>query len=172
MSDAMPSFDLIRGLIEAQKPPLTARVTEIRDDTALRSALVIFDGINGWYIDDGERIEFRAVEDRVLFVEAGSVDRYGPGMVASSGNWVKSVIDGRRIAYLDRAEGTVLGRDEVDGRPCWVVEASGLKRDDDIVFTLRVDEQTGVILRMARGDLGEVMRVEELRVGSVHLPDR
>jgi hypothetical protein len=167
---AAPSFDRIRGLIESPKPPLACRVVESRDGRVVRSAAVIFDGINAWYIEEEARTELRAAEDRVVFVEGGSVVRVGPGMVVSSSNWIKSAIDGRRIAYLDRATGSVLGPDVVDDRMCWVIDAEGLKSREDTVFRLHVDRETGVILRMAREDAGEVLRIEDLVLGSVQLP--
>ncbi|MGZ4108480.1 MAG: hypothetical protein ACXVP7_02215 [Actinomycetota bacterium] len=171
MADATPSFDRIRGLIESHKPPLACRVIETRGDEVVRSASVVFDGINGWYIDDGERIELRAAEDRVTFVENGAVERIGPGMVASSANWVKSAIDGRRIAYLDQASRVVAGREEVGGRSCWVVvDVEGLKRGGDGPFRLHVDEETGIILRMSRDDVGEVLRIEDLVLGTAQGP--
>jgi hypothetical protein len=170
VADATPSFDRIRGLIESHKPPLACRVVELTNGEVVRSASVIFDGINGWYVDDGTRVELRAAEDRATFVEAGAVERVGPGMVVSSSNWVKSAIDGRRIAYLDEASGVVIGREAVEGRSCWVVETDGLKRDVDALFRLHVDEETGVILRMSRDDVGEVLRVEQLLYGTVELP--
>jgi hypothetical protein len=165
-----PSFDRIRGLIESHKPPLACRVVETRDGEVVRSASVIFDGINGWYVDDGERVELRAGEDRATFVEDGIVERIGPGMVVSSANWVKSAIDGRRFAHLDRASGAVVGREDVDGRACWVVDVEGLRAREDVVFRLHVDQGTGVIVRMARDDTGEVLRVEDLVLGTVRRP--
>ncbi len=171
MADATPSFDRIRGLIESHKPPLTCRVIETRGDEVVRSASVVFDGINGWYIDDGERIELRAAEDRVTFVENGVVERIGPGMVASSANWVKSAIDGRRIAYLDQASGVVAGREAIGGRSCWVViDVQGLKRGVEAPFRLHVDEETGIILQIARDDVGEVLRIEDLVLGAAQGP--
>jgi hypothetical protein len=170
VADATPSFDRIRGLIESHKPPLACRVVELADGEVRRSASVIFDGINGWYIDDGSRIELRAAEDRATFVENGAVERVGPGMVVSSGNWVKAAIDGRRIANLDGSSGSVVGRETIDERPCWIVDVEGLKARDDAVLRLRVDEETGVIVRMAREDRGEVLRVEDLVLGTVELP--
>jgi hypothetical protein len=172
VADATPSFDRIRGLIESHKPPVACRAIETRGDEVVRSAFVVFDGINGWYVDDGERIELRAAEDRVTFVENGAVERIGPGMVASSANWVKSAIDGRRIAYLDRASGVVAGRADVAGRPCWVVDVDGLKRGVDASFRLHVDEETGIILRMARDDVGEVLRIVDLVLGTSRGPGR
>ncbi|MGZ4126288.1 MAG: hypothetical protein ACXVQU_12130, partial [Actinomycetota bacterium] len=113
----------------------------------------------------------RAAEDRVTFVENGAVERIGPGMVASSANWVKSAIDGRRIAYLDQASGVVAGREEVGGRSCWVVvDVEGLKRGGDGPFRLHVDEETGIILRMSRDDVGEVLRIEDLVLGTAQGP--
>jgi hypothetical protein len=167
-----PSFAEIQRLISSKKPPLAARIVERRDGTETRAASVVFDGINAWFIDDGSKIELRAAEDRVVFVEEGSVERVGPGMVASSNNWVKSAIDGRRLAYLERADGEVLGPDELFERSCWLVRANGLRADEDAVFLLHVDTETGVILREAREDLDLVLDVEELMLGSVTERDR
>ena len=167
MSDGeTPTFEEVKRLIADKKPPLAARVVERRDGESVREASVVFDGINAWFIDDGSRIELRAAEDRVVFVEEGSVERVGPGMVASSNNWVKMPIDGRRTAYLDRSTGEVLGPDELFDRPCWLVRAEGLRADEDAVFLLHVDTETGVILRMAREDVEHVLDVEELMLGT------
>lgn len=172
MSDEVPTFDEVKGLIASKKPPLAARIVERRGGNPVREASVVFDGINAWFVDDGSRIELRAAEDRVVFVEEGSVERVGPGMVASSNNWVKVAIDGRRMAYLDRAEGQVLGSEELFERPCWLVRAERLKADEDAVFLLHVDTETGVVLRTAREDLDEVLEVEELMLGTVTERDR
>jgi hypothetical protein len=130
----------------------------------------VFDGINAWLVDDGERLELRAAEDRVVFVEDGTVERIGPGMVVSSAAWVKSALDGRRIANLEKAVGEVIGREDVDGRPCWVASVDGLRTNEDARFRLHVDVETGVILREAREDAGEVLRVEDLVFGAVRRP--
>ena len=131
---------------------------------------MVFDGINAWLVDDGERLELRAAEDRVVFVEGGTVERVGPGMVVSSAAWVKSALDGRRIANLETSTGDVLGREHVDGRACWLVVIDGLRSNEDTRFRLHVDAETGVIVRMAREDAGEVLRVEDLVVGEVRRP--
>jgi hypothetical protein len=93
-------------------------------------------------------------------------------MVASSNNWVKAAIDGRRMAYLDRADGEVLGPDDVRERPCWLVRASGLRADEDVIALLNVDRATGVLLRTAREDRDLVLDVEELMVGAVTANER
>ena len=168
MSDQLPTFEEIRALITSKKPPLAAHLIERKDGAPVREASVVFDGINGWFVDDGTRVEVRAAEDRVVFVEEGSVERIGPGMVASSNNWVKSALDGRRMAYLDAAEGEVLGPDELAGRGCWVVRATGLKgNDENAVFLLHVDAQTGIVLRTAREDVDGTLDVDELMLGTV-----
>ena len=167
MAEALPSFEQVQRLIASKKPPLAARVVERRDGQIAREASVVFDGINAWFIDDGSKIELRAAEDRAVFVEDGELERVGPGMVASSGNWVKSVVDGRRLASLDRAEGEVSGPDELVGRRCWLVRATGLRADEEAVFLLHVDTQTGVIMRTAREDIEVIVDVEELLLGSV-----
>jgi hypothetical protein len=170
VADATPSFDRVRGLIESHKPPLACRVIETRGDEVVRSASVVFDGINGWYIDDGIRVELRAAEDRATYVENGAVERVGPGMVVSSSNWLKIAIDGRRIGNLEDSTGAVIGREAVEGRSCWVVDVEGLKRDVNAVFRLHVDEETGIILRIARDDVGEVLRIEDLVLGTAQGP--
>lgn len=172
MPDAQPSFEEVKRLIASRKPPLFARLVERRGGRAHRQATVIHDGINAWYVDDGERLELRAAEDRATFVERGTVERIGPGMVATSNNWVKSAIDGRRAAYLDRATGEVLGADEVLGRSCWLVRAEGLKQNvPEAVFLLHVDAETGVLLRTAREDRDDVLEVEDVVFGSVYRRD-
>lgn len=167
MSEPVPSFEEIKALIASRKPPLAARIVERTDGEATREASVVFDGINGWFIDDGARIELRAAEDRVTYLEEGRLERVGPGMVASSNNWVKGAIDGRRMAYLDRAEGEVLGEDEVAGRACWLIRAEGLRADEDVVALLHVDRETGVVIRMTREDLDVVVEVDELMLGTI-----
>jgi len=172
VTDDVPTFEEVKRLIASKKPPLAARVVERREGNPVREASVVFDGINAWFVDDGSKIELRAAEDRVVFVEEGSVERVGPGMVASSNNWVKSAIDGRRLAYLERSQGEVLGRDDVFERSCWLVRAEGLRADEDAVFLLHVDTETGVILREAREDTDVVLDVEELMLGTVTERDR
>jgi hypothetical protein len=68
---------------------------------------------------------------------------------------------------LDRATGRVLRRDIQDERPTLVVEVRGLREGEDVIFELQVDGATGVVVRMSRNDLGLVLRVEGLRVGSI-----
>jgi hypothetical protein len=172
VSDETPTFDEVKRLIAAKKPPLAARVVERKDGEVVREASVVFDGINAWFVDDGSRIELRAGEDRAVFVEEGSVERVGPGMVVSSNNWVKAPIDGRRMAYLDRAEGEVLGPDDLFERSCWLVRATGLRADEGASFLLHVDTETGVILREAREDLDTMLDVEELMLGTATERDR
>jgi len=171
-SEPLPSFDEIRALIASRKPPLATRVVERTDGEISREASVVFDGINAWFIDDGSKIELRAAEDRVTYLEEGRLERVGPGMVASSNNWVKIAIDGRRIAYLDRADGEVLGPDDVAGRACWLVRARGLKADEDISMLLHVDRETGIVVRTAREDADVVLDLEELMLGTVTQNER
>jgi hypothetical protein len=171
VSEPTPSFEEIRRLVTSRKPPLAARVVDRRDGEVMREASVVFDGINAWFIDDGSRIELRAAEDRVVYVEEGSIERIGPGMVAASNAWVKTALDGRRMAF-DQAEGEVLGRDDVAGRRCWLVRVDGLKRNDPATFLLHVDAETGVVMRTAREEADVVLDVEELMLGSVTERDR
>ena len=132
-----------------------------------RAAAVLFDGLQGWYIDDGARVEVRTSNESALFDSEGNLQRVGPGVGAVHSNgWVKTPIEPRRMS-LDRATGRVLRRDTLDGRPTLVIEAVGLREGEDVVFEMQVDVARGVVMQMSRADLGLVLRVEGLRVGSI-----
>jgi hypothetical protein len=169
----LPTFDELRELMVSRKPPLTARVVQQRADEPDRSASVIYDGLNGWYIDDGTRIELRPSEDRAVLIENGAIERYGPRMDVYVHGWVKLAIDPRRMAELEEASGSVVGRDVLLDRECWIATVVGLKGGDDAELTLHVDIESGVVVRIARADMpGEVLEVRELRIGTVHVPER
>jgi hypothetical protein len=169
----VPTFDELRELMVSRKPPLTARVLQRRVEEPDRSATVIYDGLNGWYIDDGVRIELRPAEDRAVLVEDGVVERYGPRMDVYVHGWVKLALDPRRMAELEEATGSVVGREVLLERDCWIAMVMGLRADEEAEFTLHVDVESGVVVRIAREDLpGEVLEVRELRLGTVHVPER
>jgi hypothetical protein len=68
---------------------------------------------------------------------------------------------------LDRATGRVLRGDTLDERPTLVIEALGLREGEDVTFEMQVDVATGVVMQKSRNDLGLVLLVEGLRVGSI-----
>lgn len=167
MDETLPTFEEVVELIGSTKPPVACRVVELRGDGTERSAKVLFDGVESWFIEDGARVELRASRDRVLFDEAGELRRVGPGSAFVYSNaWVKTPIEGY-LMNLEGATGRVTGRDEVDGRQAVIAEFLGLRVGEDIAFLLHVDLETGIVLRMSRPDLGEVLRIEGLRVGTV-----
>lgn len=166
MDETLPTFDEVVDRIRSPKPPLACRVVELRDGVAERSARVFFDGIAGWFIESDERVEFRHSDDFVVFDEGGELKRVGPGMQVHSNAWVKTPIEGRRMS-LDEATGRVIGGEEVDGRRSILVEFLGLKSGEDTAFQLHIDLETGVVLRMSRPDLGLILRLEDLRIGTV-----
>jgi hypothetical protein len=55
----------------------------------------------------------------------------------------------------------------IDERPTLVIEALGLREGEDVIFEMQVDDATGVVVQVSRADLGLVLRVEGLRVGSI-----
>lgn len=173
MTGEFPTFDELRELMVSRKPPLTARVVQERAEESGRSASVIYDGLNGWYIDDGTIVELRPAEDRAVLIEDGVAERFGPGMNVYAHGWVKVAIDPRRMAYLEDASGSVVGQEVLLGRDCWIATVLGLKADDEVEFTLHVDVESGVVVRTAREDLpGEMLEVRELTLGTVHVPER
>jgi hypothetical protein len=162
MGKPLPSFDEVVASLRSPKPALACRVIELERGDEKLSATVVFDGLSGWFIDSEGRVEFRPTDDRVLFLESSTL-RSLPA--AHSNGWVKTPIQGSRMT-LDDATGRVLGREEI-GRSAIVAEFSGLRRGEDTVFLFHVDEQTGVVLRMSREDMGTVLRVDDLRVAIV-----
>jgi hypothetical protein len=168
-----PTFDALRELMMSRKPPLTARVVQQRAHEPDRSASVIYDGLNAWYIDDGTSVELRPAEDRAVLVEGGVAERFGPRMNVYAHGWVKLAIDPRRMSELEDATGSIVGREGALGRDCWVATVVGLKSDEEVELTLHVDVETGVVVRIARHDMpGEMLEVRELRLGTVHVPER
>jgi hypothetical protein len=159
----LPTFAEVVASLRSPKPPLTCRVIELDGGSEKRSARVIFDGLSGWFIEDAARVEFRSSDERVLLDEAGVLRAY-PG--AHSNAWVKTPIQGDRMS-LDGSTGHVIGRAEFDGRSVIVAQFEGLRSDEDTAFLFNVDEETGVVLQMSREDMGVVLKVEGLRVGTV-----
>jgi len=167
MVDTLPTFEQVCELMRSPKPPVACRVVELDRGTARRTAAVLFDGLQGWYIDDGARVEVRGSDECALFDADGKLERVGPGVgrVHSNG-WVKTPIEPRRM-NLDRATGRVLRRDTLEERSTLVIEALGLREGEDVAFWMQVDVATGVVIEMSRADLGVVLRVEGLRVGRI-----
>jgi hypothetical protein len=166
MESQLPTFDDVVASLRAPKPALACQVIELERGIVTRSARVIFDGLSGWFIENEGRVEFRSTDDRVL-VDEGGVLRCLPG--AHSNGWVKTPIQGSRMS-LEEATGRVLGREEVDGRSAIVAEFIALRNGEDTVFRFHIDEETGVVLRMSRDDMGVVLRIDGFRVGRVEDP--
>lgn len=163
----VPSFADVVALLRSPKPPVACRVIEFRGGTPQRSARVLFDGRQAWFIDDGTMVEVRGSADCVLFDSGDRLERVGPGLGNIHSNaWAKTPIEAGQM-LLDRATGRVLRREERGGRDSVVVEIAGLKRGEDVVYEMHVDVETGIVLEMRRPDLGLVMRTEDLRVGTV-----
>jgi hypothetical protein len=167
MVEPLPTFEQVVELMRSPKPPIACRLVELDGVTPRRTAAVLFDGLQGWYIDDGARVEVRSSDESVLFDSEGNLQRVGPGVCGvHSNSWVKTPIEPRRMR-LDQATGRVLRRDMLDERSTLVIEALGLREGEDVIFEMQVDVATGVVVQMSRADLGLVLRVEALRVGSI-----
>jgi hypothetical protein len=161
-----PTWADVKRLVLHPKPPLTCTVAEVDDTGDVRAARVVFDGADGWWIDDGTKGELRLSDERVVFVEQERVELVaGKGFVYASG-WVKTAIEGRLMSNLDGASGEVRGTETVHGRACWICDLAGLKSGDDVSFRLAVDTETGVIVRMERSDGRGSLEVRDLRLGS------
>lgn len=167
MVEKPTTLDEVRELLRSLKPPIACRVVELRGGVVARSARVLFDGLEGWFVDDGAELEVRASNGSVLLDSKGELRRIGPGAAHVHSNpWAKTAIEPRRMD-LDEMEGRVLRREDRGGRTAILIEAFGLKRGVDLPYLMHVDTETGIVLEMSRADLGVVLRVEELRVGTV-----
>jgi hypothetical protein len=165
MSD-LPTWEHLRDLISSYpKPPLRCRAVEYQGETPIRSASVVHDGYEGWYIDDGTRVELNTGRSAV-FIERGKIRQVAGG--AHANGWVKPLIQGKLIAYLYQGAGDVVGREVFESRPCLVADIEGLRRDEDSRFRFWVDEATGIILQEARLDQpGLVIRLQEPEIGEL-----
>jgi hypothetical protein len=166
MEKQLPTFDNVVASLRSPKPALACRIVELERGIVKRSATVIFDGLTGWFIESEGRVEFRPTDDRVLLDEGGTL-RCWPG--AHSNGWVKTPIQADRMS-LEEVTGRVLGREEIDDRPAIVAEFKGLRSGEDTVFRFHVDEETGVVLRMSREDMGMILRVDAFRVATMEDP--
>jgi hypothetical protein len=166
LRETLPTFDQVVDLIRSPKPPLACRVVQLRDGVEERSGRVLFDGISGWFIESDERIEFRHSDDFALLDDGDGLRRLGPGVTSHSNGWAKTPIEGNRMS-LDQATGRVIGLEDVDGRRSVLTEFHGLRSGEDTVFELHIDLVTGLVLRTTRPDLGLILRIEHLRIGSV-----
>lgn len=165
-----PTWTQLKELIGSHpKPPLRARVVET--GTTQREATVLFDGAETWYIDDGSRIELTSSESTTILDDHRFETMRGFGGVDSN-SWVKLLVQGRLAAYLDDSTGRIIGNEDLDGRPCWIADVSGLRPDDpDSEFRHWVDAETGLILRVARlDDVDAQIQLHDLTFGNVIKP--
>jgi len=67
MVEPLPTFEQVLEPMQSPKPPIACRVVELDGGSVRRTATVLFDGLQGWYIDDGARVEVRSSDESVLF---------------------------------------------------------------------------------------------------------
>jgi hypothetical protein len=161
----LPSWNELKRLIAGPKPPVRARIVE-SSPTQLREAWVLHDGRDGWHITEGANTELSS-SDSTTIVDS---DRFETirGMGVASNNWVKSLIQGHLIAYLDESTGQVIDAALVEGRHCWVADVNGLRRDEpSTTFRVWVDTDTGIILREERTDAEAMVEVRDIELGEV-----
>lgn len=151
-------------LIAGPKPPIRARVVE-NSGTRDREAWVIHDGGDGWHIVENTKVELTTLDSTTLIDSHRFETIRGIGV--ASNNWVKSLIQGRLIAYLDESMGQVIDSDEIEGRKCWVADVKGLRTDQpEATFRLWVDSENGMILREQLAGIGTV-ELREIELGGV-----
>jgi hypothetical protein len=145
---------------------LRARVVESSPER-VREAWVLHDGQDVWHIVAGETTEL-SHRWSATFIDATRFETIR-GMGVASNNWVKSLIQGRLIAYMADVTGEVVDSEMAEGRSCWVAEVRGLKANQaDAAFRLWVDAETGIIVRLERTDLpGAVVRLESIEFGVI-----
>lgn len=144
---------------------MRARVVE-SSPTGNRTAWVLHDGRNGWHITDGVKTELTSVESTTII----RPDRFETirEMGVASNNWVKSLIQGHLIAYLDESTGQVVDSAVVDGRSCWVADVKGLKPSEPSAsFRLWIDAATGIIIREVRSDGEAMIELRDVELGDV-----
>jgi hypothetical protein len=73
MVEPLPTFEQVLEPMQSPKPPIACRVVELDGGSVRRTATVLFDGLQGWYIDDGARVEVRSSDESVLFDSDGKI---------------------------------------------------------------------------------------------------
>lgn len=163
----IPSWHQLLSLIASTpKPPLRARVVESTPGR-VREASVVHDGSGTWHITTEETTELSSPDSTTIV----GADRFEMirGMGVASNNWVKSLIQGRLIAYLTGSVGHVVDSDPIAGRACWIADIAGMKADQPHeVFRMWVDAETGIIMRLERADVGNtVVELSDVAFGTV-----
>jgi hypothetical protein len=159
---------LTQLILSYPKRPVRAKVV-MESELESRRADIVHDGHRAWYINDGSRVEITG--DNSTMLVQGDELHCIRGMGVAVNNWAKSMIQGRLVAYLGDASGTVVGRELVEGRPCWIADVVGLRRDQSTSFRLWIDEETGMILRLTRAEPPpRQVRLTELTFGSLEEP--
>jgi len=154
-----PTEDELKELIRSEKPAFFAKGVTT-DAERGRKFTAVYDGRGNWFIERPARIEFKS-GSRTVLVDEGAVRVLDIPVVAN--NDVKVHLDGKRIALLSEGSFEVVGRAVVAGRSCYEIRAWGLKQDDELPFDMAVDQETGVILRMSKGEI--LFEVNEFRLG-------
>lgn len=157
--DTPPSWAELVDLLRSPKPPLSCTVARTDEGDVERRVRVVFDGRDGWWIDDGERFGLQTASEHVLLGERDHLALHTGNAVHWRG-LEKTVIDGARMANLGSATGMVVGSDAIEGRPCWIAEVEGLRTGEDVTFRLWIDLATGISIRMERLDLDRPVVVE------------
>jgi hypothetical protein len=159
---ASVSEDDLKDLVRSAKPAFAAKGTTADADRGL-TFQAIHNGRGDWVIQRPARTELLA-GSRTLLAETHGVKVIDIPVAVN--NDVKSMLDGRRIAYLSEGTLELIGTTSVAGRECFDVRAWGLRQGDDRRFDMAVDKETGAILRMAQG--GKVLvEVTEFQVGVI-----
>ncbi|MDP9330927.1 MAG: hypothetical protein M3P11_09855 [Actinomycetota bacterium] len=163
-----PTWNEVQELILNRKPPLACTVVETNGASETRRARVVFDGAEGWWIDDGVRTELRLNPNRAVFVDDQGVELVALDALVYANGWVKSAIEGRLLAYLDHAQGQLHGNNDVLGRSCWLYDVVGLKAGSDAPIRLAIDTATGVVMQMhSVGPPAWALEIRDLRIGSL-----
>ena len=168
-------FAVVRErVISHPKPPVRARLVERQDGTVIRTASVMYDGDDLWYVDDGHRIELNKTREVALLVDENALMRIAGNVAANS--WAKSMLAGHLLVGLDappspsaeapRARGRVVAVESVNGYECWVADIEGLKADQDVTFRLWVEPNAGFVIRLMREDIGASVDAEDLVIGT------
>lgn len=148
-------------------PSIRCRVVE-RLGSVTREALVTYDGSRRWVISDAEKTHLNDGERCIVMHPNGVVERIPVG--AHIHGWVKVLITPRKMAHLDGAGGRVVGREEVQGRACWVVEAEGLKSGSDQTYRMWVDAEGAFVMRTVLLGLDGDQHLEDVVVGEEFPP--
>lgn len=152
---------LLSEMLDHPKPPVYLEVVRYNRDGAQTTATALHDGKDLWsiHINGEHQLSTRT---SALFHSEGRFTHIPDGKVAAS-TWLKALVHGYLWWSTGSYTATVERSAVVLNRVCWVVRLDD--RSDD-GFTIYVDDETAVVLRIETNNNIPIVEVTTIRTAN------